>query len=376
MGIDLRSFLESKGAEYAPFDPNRAKNIFQTFRDFLSLQCYKIHVIGTNGKGSSGRYLALSLLQQKKKILHFTSPHLLDFNERFYKNGALISNEELKKAHEFLQQFPSVQEASYFEYMTFLALVLAQDVEFFIMEAGLGGEYDSTSCIESDLSIFTFIGIDHQEFLGQGLEEIATTKLNAMQKVAILAKQKSQIVGEIARKIAIKKNVKLIEINQEYEKKFQNVLEKIKVGFLQDNFLNAMVAMEFLGFKIPLEPVVLDLRGRFEQIASNVLIDVGHNEDAAYGLQKCLGNQKVVLVYNSYVQKNIEKILEILRKNILRIEILDVNHPRIIQKEELIKIFQKLEIPFCNFQNINTSENYLVFGSFSVVEAFLKGGYV
>ncbi|MCE3038448.1 Mur ligase family protein [Helicobacter anatolicus] len=376
MGIDLRDFLESKGAEYAPFDPNRAKNIFQTFRDFLSLQCYKIHVIGTNGKGSSGRYLALSLLQQKKKILHFTSPHLLDFNERFYKNGALISDEELKKAHEFLQQFPSVQEASYFEYMTFLALVLAQDVEFFIMEAGLGGEYDSTSCIESDLSIFTSIGIDHQELLGQSLEEIATTKLNAMQKVAILAKQKSQIVGEIARKIAIKKNVKLIEINQEYEKKFQNVLEKIKVGFLQDNFLNAMVAMEFLGFKIPLEPVVLDLCGRFEQIASNVLIDVGHNEDAAYGLQKCLGNQKVVLVYNSYVQKNIEKILEILRKNILRIEILDVNHPRIIQKEELIKILQKLEIPFCSFQKIDTSETYLVFGSFSVVETFLKGGYV
>lgn len=376
MGITLEDFLKQKGAEYAPFDPSRAKRIFLLLRDKIKLQAYKIHIIGTNGKGSSGRYLALGLMQNQKSVLHFTSPHLFSFNERYYKNGANIEWADLEQAHQFLQAIEGVSEASYFEYATFLAFVLAQDVEYLILEAGLGGEYDSTSCIESDLSIFTLIGIDHQEFLGNTLEEIAITKLNAMQKNAIIAKQKSAIVNQVAQKIALEKSVKLIEINEKMEENFTDVLKTCPSGFLKDNFLNALVAMQFLGLKTPERCYALDLRGRFEKVGENVMIDVGHNQDAALRIAEVLGNKKVVLVYNSYKEKDIAKILTILKNNIIRIEILDVENPRIVDRDRLETIISGLGIEFCCFREIDLKETYLVFGSFSVVEAFLKGSYV
>ncbi|WP_170126814.1 Mur ligase family protein [Helicobacter anseris] len=364
--------MDQKGQEYAPFDPKRAIRIYASLKKYLSLSCYKIHILGTNGKGSTGRYLALGLMQNNASVLHFSSPHILDFRERYYKNGNNISQEGLEQAHCFLQQFDFIQDCSYFEYATFLALVLAKDVDYLILEAGLGGEYDSTSCIECDLSIFTMIGKDHQEFLGKDIKDIAGTKLRAMTQLNFLALQHYNEVVEIAEQIAEQKKVTLIKIGQWHQEKYRDILDTLPENYLRDNLLNALVVLDFLKKQLPQKAYELDLRGRFEALSPSITLDVGHNIDGASEVKKALKNQKVNLIYNAYKDKDIREILTILKPNIQKIYILDIKHPRIIDKNLLCMILESLKIEYEDFKTIDTQKKYLVFGSFSVIEEFLK----
>lgn len=370
--MGIKDFLDQKGQEYAPFDPKRAIRIYTSLKKYLSLSCYKIHILGTNGKGSTGRYLALGLMQNNASVLHFSSPHILDFRERYYKNGNNISQESLEQAHCFLQRFDFMQDCSYFEYATFLALVLAKDVDYLILEAGLGGEYDSTSRIECDLSIFTMIGKDHQEFLGKDIKDIAGTKLRAMTQLNFLALQRYNEVVEIAEQIAEQKKVTLIKIEQWHQKKYKDILDTLPENYLRDNLLNALVVLDFLKKQLPQKAYELDLRGRFEALSPSITLDVGHNIDGASEVKKALKNQKVNLIYNAYKDKDIREILTILKPNIQKIYILDVKHPRIIDKNLLCMILESLKIEYEDFKTIDTQKKYLVFGSFSVIEEFLK----
>ena len=116
---DLEVFLESKGAEYASFDPTRAPKLLAKLGLKFSKNQSIIQIIGTNGKGSTGRFLALMLKTLGVKVGHFTSPHLLHLRERFWINGANISDSALNAA--FLELNSEVlKEASYFEVLTFL----------------------------------------------------------------------------------------------------------------------------------------------------------------------------------------------------------------------------------------------------------------
>lgn len=426
VGENLKSFLAKKGQEYGAFDPMRARQIYAKLKPFLPLSCFKIHVLGTNGKGSTGRFIALGLLQNHKKVLHFTSPHLFDFTERFYKNGKNVEWEELEAAHRFLAQFEFVQECSYFEYATFLALQLACDVDYLVLEAGLGGEFDSTSCLPCEVSVFSQIGLDHQEFLGGSVGEIARTKLRAMGEVAFLAPQRYAEVVEIAREIAHSRGARLFVLGEESlsggemerdgggqaekglagknqvernqaEKsqnhgdknhagqsdegwshqspiagKYEEILRSCKVEFLKENLCTALHVLEFLGMELPHACYELDLRGRFEAIAPNITIDVGHNIDAAHAIARQLLGRKITLIYNAYGDKNIAEILEILKPHIREILYLPVENPRIIAKEKLRQIVENLGIAFRDFDGIEARREYLVFGSFSLVERFLE----
>ena len=373
---ELEQFLLQKGQEYKKFDPNRAKNIYARLKENLKIP-KTIQIIGTNGKGSSGRFLTLALLQKGYKALHFTSPHIFRFNERFYKNGNVISDEDLLGAHRYLMQFDFMKNASYFEYATFLALILAIDVDYLILEAGVGGEYDSTSVVERDLVLFTMIDFDHQEMLGYSIESIAKTKLNAMQNTAILGIQKNHIVQDIAKNIAVLKNVNLYILDYILDSALDYTNKHNLPSFLAQNLSLALKALEILkiDFDISLLPP-LDLMGRFQKIKDNIIIDVGHNKSAASVIKENLKNKKVILVYNSYIQKDIKEILNILKNHILRLEIIDIdNNPRIIEKKDLIEILKALEIPYSDFRGIDKNNNYLVFGSFSVVERFMRDFY-
>lgn len=412
MEENLKSFLAKKGQEYGAFDPMRAREIYAKLKPFLPLSCFKIHVLGTNGKGSTGRFITLGLLQNHKKVLHFTSPHLFDFTERFYKNGKNVEWEELEAAHRFLAQFEFMQECSYFEYATFLALKLACDVDYLVLEAGLGGEFDSTSCLPCEVSVFSKIGLDHQEFLGGSVSEIARTKLRAMGEVAFLAPQRYAEVVEIAREIAHSRGTRLFVLggeslsggemerdgegqaeknhgsennarqndeNQSLEgyknpiaEKCKEILRSCKVEFLKENLCTALHVLEFLDMELPSACYELDLRGRFEAIAPNITIDVGHNIDAAHAIARQLLGRKITLIYNAYGDKNIAEILEILKPHIREILYLPVENPRIIAKEKLRQIVENLGIVFRDFDGIEAGREYLVFGSFSLVERFLE----
>lgn len=371
---ELDRYLLLKGQEYQKFDPNRAKNIYAQLKTKLKHTPYTIQVIGTNGKGTSGRFLSLALLQKGFRVLHFTSPHIFRFNERFYKNGSIISDDELLIAHRYLMKFDFIKEASYFEYATFLALHLAFDVDYLILEAGVGGEYDSTSVLDRDLHLFTLIDYDHQDMLGDNINDIATTKLNAMTNIAILGIQKHDIIKDIATSIALSKDVKLYILDSISNDAMNYVKKHNMANFLAENLSLALKALEFLGVEFDVKCMPkLDLIGRFQKIADNIIIDVGHNQSAALAIKENLKNKKVTLVYNSYIQKDIKKILKILKENIVMLEIMEIiDNSRVIDKMKLIEILDELEIPYSDFKHIDNTKDYLVFGSFSVVEKFMR----
>jgi len=407
----LGDFLAKKGAEYAPFDPNRTRRIYEVLRLFVTLPNIVVRLIGTNGKGSTGRFITLGLAQSGLTTLHFTSPHLFNFNERFYKNGAIISDEKLEEAHRYLQDIDCIKEASYFEYATFLALILSQDCDALILEAGLGGEFDSTSVVESNLCVFTPISFDHEEMLGNSISDIATTKLRAMGKCNIIAPQEFNEVKEIAKRIAMERGAELIfvdrldeiysihspynpselgELNKydcakgvasiDSSMSYRGALERYAQSnnlapFLKENLQVAYIALDKLYRRIDFDRLArFDLIGRAQQITPNILIDVGHNEGCAKVIKKIIEPKCVKLVYNTFFQKNVRRILGILKPNIDELLILDVKNDRILPKSELIAVCDELGIKYSDFKGIQEDLEYVVFGSFSVVKEFLERG--
>ncbi|MGX3097757.1 bifunctional folylpolyglutamate synthase/dihydrofolate synthase [Helicobacter sp. 23-1046] len=459
----LKAFLAQKGKEYAPFDTQRVHRIYALLEPHLE-KLYKqsresqqnspfiIHILGTNGKGSTGRFITLGLAQNGYKVLHFTSPHLFDFNERFYmanmqscadlvdcadcgaKSSAeakitdcrtqdsnqhrIATHSELESAHLWLQRFPIVRESSYFEYATFLALYLAKDCDYFVCEAGLGGEFDSTSVLNADLSIFTPIGLDHEEFLGSDIASIAGSKLRAMGKNVLLAPQRFTQCKKIAKQIAQEKNAHLFTIPNlhkiiisdqsnnsnaqkfnQYAQKFsktfhcenmqpldsifwrdfaQYIAKNTYPQFLQENLFCAIFALLFWNLRFDFTTLkTLDLRGRCEILAPNILLDVGHNIECAKVLKHTIvqkfGKKNIILVYNAYFDKAISAILSILKPVVSEVLILKVKNDRIIKKAELEEILHNLGLKYSDFTpaKLHKDNNYVVFGSFSVVAEFL-----
>ncbi len=376
----LSAFLETKPKEYHKFDPSRFIQIYKDFKNaFFEIQAKVIHVVGTNGKGSTGRFLTLLLADQNFKVLHFTSPHVFEFRERFFVNGSVVGESVLENAHQQLQSHAFSNACSYFEYATLLAVMLAKDCDYLVLEAGLGGEFDSTNALEKTLSVFTPIDYDHKEFLGDSLESIATTKLKAMGSLSIIAPQQ-ELVLNIAQKIAKEKHAKLIVVQNEISKGVMDYIERHHLAyFLAMNLEVALKAFETL---MPcnkqevlknLKP--LNLIGRCELLSPNILIDVGHNPHSAKALKeeiKCVFDAPIVLIYNCYQDKDAFLVLEILKPVVKKVLILELHNERIIQLEKLKGILETLGLEYALFEDVEENENYLVYGSFLVANAFYK----
>ncbi|MGN8387335.1 Mur ligase family protein [Helicobacter pylori] len=376
----LKAFLETKPKEYHKFDPSRFIQIYKDFKNaFFEIQAKVIHVVGTNGKGSTGRFLTLLLADQNFKVLHFTSPHVFEFRERFFVNGSVVEESVLENAHQQLQSHAFSSACSYFEYATLLAVILAKDCDYLVLEAGLGGEFDSTNALEKTLSVFTPIDYDHKEFLGDSLESIATTKLKAMGPLNVIAPQQ-ELVLNIAQKIAKDKRAQLIVVQNEISKGVSDYIERYHLAhFLAMNLEVALKAFETLApcnkqeVLKNLKP--LNLIGRCELLSPNILIDVGHNPHSAKALKeeiKRIFNAPIVLIYNCYQDKDAFLVLEILKPVVKKVLILELHNERIIQLEKLKGILETLGLEHALFEDVKENENYLVYGSFLVANAFYE----
>lgn len=139
-----------------------------------------IHIAGTNGKGSTGAFLESCLLQAGFRVGFYSSPHLASVRERFRIDGKPISEREFIKAiHALRAALGSLRDITYFEVTTLIAFLIfqARAVDFSILETGLGGRWDATNVIESPLvGILTSVGLDHTEYLGSRLSQIAREK--------------------------------------------------------------------------------------------------------------------------------------------------------------------------------------------------------
>ena len=378
--MKLEYFLENKPLFYKEINRARMPNTFKFVQDAFKIPKI-IHLIGTNGKGSTGRFLA-QMLARGHSVGHYTSPHIFEFRERFWMNGAVASVDALETAHEKLIKIlpPEVARSlSYFEYATMLCAPLFEGCDFFVCEAGVGGEFDATNVFDKRLSLFTPIGFDHTALLGDTLEQIATTKFNAMADVALMNDDMNELCAGIARQIAAKKGVtlKFASENLSDDDKNEIKIYAEKFGlpeFLRSNLTLSSSAFKELGFSLNLANLgALDLNGRCEKIASNVTIDVGHNEMAAQALVKRFEGKKLNLIFNAFADKDIKAVLKAIKPIVKKTYIIEYEAPgRELATAQVKEALRQLDMEFADFTDVRTDEEYLAFGSFYLVEAFLK----
>ena len=376
----LDNFLKNKPLFYKEIDRARMPNAFKFVQGAFKIPKI-IHVVGTNGKGSTGRFLA-QMLARDHSVGHYTSPHIFEFRERFWINGAVASADALETAHERLIKIlpPEVARSlSYFEYATLLCAALFEGCDFFVFEAGVGGEFDATNVFDKRLSVFTPIGFDHTALLGDTLERIATTKFNAMADVALMNDDMSELCADIARRIAAKKGATLKFASQNLTNDDKNEIkiyaEKFGLPeFLRSNLTLSSSAFKELGFSLNLANLgALSLGGRCEKIAPNVTIDVGHNEMAAQALVKRFAGKKLNLIFNAFADKDIKAVLKAIKPIVKKTYIIEYETPgRELATAQVKEALRGLDMEFEGFADVRADEEYLAFGSFYLVEAFLK----
>ena len=379
----LEDFLNNKPLFYNEIDYTRMPRVWQRIKKYFKLPKI-IHIIGTNGKGTSGRFLATALLREGYSTGHYTSPHILEFNERIWINGHNATNKQLDTTHQKLLELLSQEELnslSYFEYTTLLAMLLYSEekLEYVVLEAGLGGEHDATAVFENRLTLLTPVDFDHESFLGDTIEAIATTKVNAVQKATIVARQKHKEVYDVIKRLSKSKdflayNVEKCVSSEDIVMLNTIASEEMLPDYLYENMMLALAALKYLGISYTKASFSkARLFGRLSRVTKNVILDVGHNKLAAEAIVDTLAGKKYVLVYNTYKDKAYKEILEILRPIVKRVEVITVEDVRIESKEKLMAVLKELDLEYVAFDNsIKSDEEYLVFGSFSVAESFLK----
>ena len=376
----FEAFITNKPLYYKEIDHERVHKAYALLKPHIE-QPLTIHVVGTNGKGSTGRIMATLLHEAGKRVGHFSSPHIMKFNERIWLEGKDSSDEELEEAHRKLYAIlgqEMSESLSYFEYTTLLAFVAMEKLDVMVLEAGLGGEFDATNVCSKALSVITPIGFDHQDFLGDSIESIARTKLNSIEKEVVLGLQVYDEVYFLADEVAKEKEAVVHKVENKPFKELLEVTESLGwADYLYENAKLAVRALDILKLTYNLEDLKkVVLFGRFYQLLPNVTIDVGHNLLGAKALSKALKNKykdkKIILVYNTLEDKAYESILLEFKDKIKCVEIIHIQTQRALKKEHLKEVLNKLDITYKSFDGLNKNESYFVFGSFYVVEAFLK----
>ena len=266
--MSLKDYLSDKPLFYDKIDYSRFPRAFASVREAIKPREI-IHIVGTNGKGSTGRFLAQILTEFGFCVGHYTSPHIFKFCERFWLKGRDVSDDELEKAHQFLQgvlndEFKS--SLSYFEYATLLAAVLFRECDYVIFEAGMGSRYDATGVFDKSLSLFTPIGLDHTAFLGENIESIAQTKFYKPAKFALMNDFMDFRAVKIGREVAKEFGSNLLFAHEILDDNDKNALDEYSREFALADFMRSNLTLAYSGAKMIL---FLDANNR-AQISPNL----------------------------------------------------------------------------------------------------------
>jgi dihydrofolate synthase / folylpolyglutamate synthase len=290
-----------------------------------------IHVAGTNGKGSTSHMLASVLQEAGYKVGLYTSPHLKDFRERIKINGKVISEEDVIGFIEDNKSFLEELKLSFFEMTVGLAFdcFAKQKVTIAIIEVGLGGRLDSTNIITPEVSVITNIGLDHTQFLGETLPEIAFEKAGIIKPtVPVVIGEFQEEVFPVFEKIAQEKNAPLFlasNINT------SSYLTDLKGSYQVNNVKTVLKTIEVLkqknlviseeNLKNGLLKVIenTSLLGRWQILSKQpkVICDTGHNKEGlTYTLKQLLQEKfsKLHFVFGVVNDKDLKDILPMFPK--------------------------------------------------------------
>ena len=286
-----------------------------------------IHIAGTNGKTTTSRMIDSLFRQLGYRTGRFTSPHLESFLERISINGAPIPAEGLIATYNDIALYLDLIDSrqphpiSFFEAMTALAFVAFAEfpVDIGVIEAGMGGEWDATNVVQSQVAVITPIGLDHQEYLGNTITEIARTKSGIIKPEShvVMAAQPAEAATVLTAKVVERAAIpyregiefsvakrslavggQLVTINGVHGV-YEDIFIPLYGSHQAGNAAVALAAVEaFAGVKIDDELVrqafaAVDSPGRLEILYRDptVMVDAAHNPHGAHALAEALKNE-------------------------------------------------------------------------------------
>jgi dihydrofolate synthase / folylpolyglutamate synthase len=326
--------LTTRGIKYDPDRIRQAALCRENPQDFIP--CF--HVAGTNGKGSVCAFLESAVRSCGKKTGLFTSPHLVDFKERFMINGRPITDAVWLNVYHELQPIIDKLELTFFEATTLMAFEIfkREKVEWAVFETGLGGRLDATNIVVPRVAVISHIAMDHMEYLGTDLVSIAGEKLGIVKKriPLVMAQPADGAIRALAE--ARCREMETVCLFADESKAQHPLIDTEGAGFAWEghpyrvnlrgayqlgNAVVALQAIKAAGFNdyeriaAGLEAAVLPGRFQVESIRERtVVFDVGHNPDAAgafcIALKKRFYESSVCFVTGIMKDKDIAGILD------------------------------------------------------------------
>ncbi len=333
-----------------------------------------IHIAGTNGKGSTAAILSAILCATGHQTGLYTSPHLVDFSERIQTNGHPIPHNRIEALiSRVATSCPPTITPTFFEFATAIAFLYFAEanVNIGVVEVGMGGRFDATNVLKPLVTIITNVGLDHQEYLGDTIEDIAR------EKCGIIHPDTPTVVGKVEQKALTviqetcsKQHSPLLQLGVDFQatesspnhfdfhgpKSSYSDLQYYMMGHHQiENAACALAALEWLrdtGISIPTNDLRKGLAsvqwpGRLECIANNptVLLDGAHNPTAAVSLADFLDKHQrdhsgnIILVIGMQKDKDMESFFTPLIPLAHTIVLTKSTHALSSSAEELAKHF-------------------------------------
>lgn len=295
-----------------------------------------IHIAGTNGKGSTALFIKEILMNFNYKVGFFISPYITCFNERIEINDHYISDEDLVRLSNKLIKITNKYEKEYNDIVPFFEFVLLlgflyfkeNNIDYLVLECGLGGLLDSTNFCKSICSIITNIGFDHQNSLGTTIEEIAKHKVGIAKENVPLFTYSNDLVNDVLVKYSNNIGAKLFLLEKN-EVRYKLVDKYLFLDFKSHTFKTSLCA-SYQAYNLYLVLNVIDYLfpnynqkiidkaissliwpGRFEQI-DKYLLDGAHNISAVELLISSLKERNITnitVIFTSLKDKDYPKML-------------------------------------------------------------------
>ncbi|MCB4755597.1 MAG: bifunctional folylpolyglutamate synthase/dihydrofolate synthase [Elusimicrobia bacterium] len=349
------SFINSLGPSVMILGLGRMRRVMNTLKNPQD-QFPSIHIAGTNGKGSVAAMMAAVLKETGLRVGLYTSPHLVRLHERFQINGQSISNRELslltRKLRNILARPPlKSSQLTQFEFLTALAFLWFEKkkVDVAVVEVGLGGRLDATNIMKRVLvSIITNIDLDHTQWLGYTIKEIAFEKAGIIKPHIPVVTGAHKDAFNVIKKVARKRKAPLYAIPQNVRRQFPYKLS-LKGGFQKNNACLVLGGLKILNEKcFPIGDGAIKKGlahtfwpGRFERIKRNIILDGAHNPAGIAVLTKTLQEEavkKVNLLFGVLKDKNYPLMVKTVMPFVHRAVIVPVPSDRSALPAEILRL--------------------------------------
>ncbi len=304
---------------------------------------------GTNGKGTLCQFLTDAFLDAGFNVGTYTSPHLIQINERFKINNKPVSYSILLDYAQYLQKKQNGRHLTYFEFLTALAFLIFKDmnVEIAVLEVGMGGEFDATNTVNPILSIITRISLDHTEHLGKTHKEIAKTKSKIIKNIGVIGKNNKTVIETIKQN----SNKTLYFADKTYANKAKRTKTQMQGTVSKENLSTALLSIDVLNKHYMFNLKYESLRnsfwpGRFEIIKTNgktIILDGAHNKNAAAKLAMDLKKIKEdkLLIFSALKQKDWKNSLKILLPHFKSVILTSIAQHGLSEDADIMKEFIK-----------------------------------